>query len=191
MAEQNWSSRPTAEVMTGLDSQPDGLRLAQVDDHRRRFGTNVLPPLPRRPWTAILWDQLRSPLILILGLAVGLSLFLREGKDALVIAAILVVNAVVGLRQELRAGQAVRQLLDLTPRTTHVLRAGELTEIPVDEVVVGDILSLASGDRLPADARWIDVQSLRVDESSFTGASNPSPRTRRWPTNGAWAGGGQ
>lgn len=159
--------------MTELDSQPGGLLPAQVTDHRQRFGTNALPPPRPRPWIAILWDQLRSPLILILGLAVMLSLLLREGKDALVIAAILVVNAVVGLRQELRAGHAVRRLIHLTPQTTHVLRAGELTEIPVDEVAVGDILSLASGDRLPADARWIDAQSLRLDESSFTGESNP------------------
>lgn len=173
MPDRPWHALPTADVLAALESQPDGIDPVSVPHRRQQWGSNHIPPPPQEPWYTLLWDQLKSPLIFILAVAIVLALAWHEWRDAIVIGLVLIVNTLVGYRQEYQANTAVDQLLHQTPSWCHVIRRGELIEMGIDHVVVGDIVSVTSGDRLPADGRWVDVVGLRLDESSFTGESAP------------------
>ncbi len=155
----------------GLTSGEAASRLA-VDGPNR---LDEAPPVPR--WRKVL-EQLRDPLVYLLLLAVVVSVaaWVLEGAagwpfDAVVIALIVVLNAVLGYVQEARAEQAVAALRDLTPASATVLRDGEVDRVPSTDVVRGDVLLLAEGATVVADARLVHCASLQVAEASLTGES--------------------
>jgi P-type E1-E2 ATPase len=123
-----------------------------------------------------MWEELRSPMTVVMATGAGLSLLLGSVADVLMIAAVIAANAVVSAWQERQAGQAVEALESLTTATARVMRDGYPVTIPTDEIVPGDVLLLASGDRIPADARLIEAQGLEVDEAALTGESLPAPK---------------
>ncbi len=118
-------------------------------------------------------SQLRDPLILVLLVAVTLTLATGDWTDASVIALVIVANTAVGVAQEVKAGQAIAALSQLTAPEARVVRDGEQQHIAAAEVVVGDLLVLAEGDIVPADADVVDAAALLVDESALTGESVP------------------
>jgi len=161
----------------GVDPQR-GLSAAEVAQRRATHGRNELraaPPLPA--WRRLL-AQLRDPLVLLLLAAIGVSLlaWAIEGRhgwpvDAIVILAIVLLNAVLGLVQEARAENAVAALARITAATSAVLRDGQPQRVPSSELVPGDVLLLAEGDAVGADARLLLAAALRVQEASLTGES--------------------
>ncbi|MEX0868355.1 MAG: cation-translocating P-type ATPase, partial [Nitriliruptoraceae bacterium] len=119
-------------------------------------------------------DQVRDPMNLLLIAAAALSgMALGEVIDAIAISAIVAVNIAIALVQEGRAGRALAALEQLRTPTATVIRNGEVHAIPATELVVGDIIRIAAGDRIPADAELVDSATLEVDESMLTGESVP------------------
>ena len=124
---------------------------------------------------------MRDPLILVLLAAVVLTVATGDLADALVIVLVIVVNTTVGVVQEIKAGQAIAALSDLTAPEARVVRDGEQRQIPAAEVVAGDVLVLAEGDIVPADADVVDAAALLVDEAALTGESVPVDKAAAGP----------
>ena len=161
----------------GVDPQR-GLSPAEVAQRQARHGRNELRAVPPVPAWRRLLAQLRDPLVVLLIAAIGISLlaWVIEGRhgwpvDALVILVIVGLNAVLGLVQEARAESAVAALARITAVTSAVLRDGQVQRVPSSELVPGDIVLLAEGDAVGADARLLQAAALRVQEASLTGES--------------------
>jgi Ca2+-transporting ATPase len=160
---------------------------------RATYGTNVMghkdnddkpsniifQKLPfLQPVHSALMEQLKEPLIGMLLFSAVLSIVLGNMSDAISIAIALLIVSLVAAVQEYRSEQALEKLANLVPPTCTVLRDGRvLDSFPAKELVVGDLLLLGTGDRVPADCRVIDSVELRVDESSFTGENDPVSKT--------------
>jgi P-type Ca2+ transporter type 2C len=148
----------------------------------RQFAVICIFTLPRHVYGRnALWrlvaSQLSDPLIVVLMAAAVLTVTTGDWTDASVIVLVIVVNTAVGVAQELKAGQAIAALSELAAPEARVLRDGEQRVIPAAEVVVGDLLVLAEGDIMPADADIVDSAALLVDESTLTGESVPVDKT--------------
>lgn len=157
---------------------PSGLSSSQAADRLRTNGPNALPDAPGPSFLGRLLRQFRSAIIylLLLALALDLGVWLYQGGEGvpvegLAILAILLLNASLGVLQEYRSEHALGQIRALASPQVWVLRDRELGRITTRELVVGDVIRLEPGDRIPADARAIDPQSLAIDESILTGES--------------------
>ena len=151
-----------------------GLSSAEAAARLARHGPNELPRARRTPLWRMVTDQVRDPLVLVLLVAAVLTLATGDWTDAGVIALVIVVNTAAGVTQEVKAGQAIAALSELTAPEARVLRDGGQRAIPATEVVPGDVLVLAEGDIVPADAGVTDAAALLVDESALTGESVPA-----------------
>ncbi len=169
---QYWSEKLEA-VFGGLKSQPGGLLQKEAEKRLDEFGPNKIERKKRISPAVIFLNQFKSVLIAILIFATILSAYLGNILDAIVIFIIIVLNAVIGFFQEYRAERAIEALEKFAASKAHVIRDGKEIEIFSEDVVPGDVISLMSGDKVPADARLIEVLSLAVDESTLTGESTP------------------
>jgi len=168
-APERFGRRSVSDVLAELHSRAEGLSSQEATErHRPPEGSQARGVL----WHAVA-DQLDSPLTLVLAGGAAASLALGAPGDVAMIAAVIAVNTLVGAWQERQAGQAAEALQQMSARTTSVLRDGQLTQIDVEELVPGDVISLAAGDRVPADARLIEADELQVDEAALTGESIP------------------
>jgi len=173
-AEYLWHALDVPRVIDLLGSDADvGLAAAEVHERLERTGPNQLEETPPPHPFVVLARQFASPLIYILVAATVVTLLLREYLDAAVIAAVLMLNAVIGYTQERRAESAVRALMGLVVPHAMVIRDGRGQEIESRDLVPGDIVELESGGRVPADLRLISANSLQIDESLLTGESTP------------------
>jgi calcium-translocating P-type ATPase len=169
---ERWGRRPVAEVLHHFKTGADGLTTAEAARRRRR----AAPKARRHELLAAVLDQLRYPMTGILAAGAGASLVLGAPLDAAIIAATVAVNVAVGAWQERQAGHTAEALEKLGAASARVLRDGKPVEVPSGEVVPGDVLLLASGDRVAADARVLDAAGLEVDEAALTGESLPVPK---------------
>jgi len=168
-----WHAMDINDVFRKLRTSKNGL---SEDDAKKRlvkYGPNIIKREKRRSPFLIFLDQFKSPLIILLLIATILSLAIGETIDAITIIAIVIASSILGFYQEYRAEQAVEALRKLVTPTARVIRDGKEKEIPAHDVVPGDVIVLSSGDRVPADARLIEVINLRVDEAPLTGESVP------------------
>ncbi|WP_200822607.1 cation-translocating P-type ATPase [Caballeronia arationis] len=158
-----------------LDVRPEtGLSGQEALERLSRVGPNRLPQAPpRSPWSVLL-AQFRSVLILILLGAVVLAALVGSTKDAVVILAVVVINALVGFYQEYRAERSLAALKSMLPSKARVRRDGVSHEIVADDVVPGDVLLLEAGDRVASDGRLWLAAGLEIDESVLTGESQPA-----------------
>ena len=175
-------SLPGDEVVAALASDADqGLTGEEARARLRRHGRNVLREVPPVPlWRRVI-AQFRDPLVYLLAVAVVISLvvWIIEGAhgvpvDVVVIAAIIVANALIGLVEEHRADTAVAALARMTAATSTVVRGGTARQVPSEELVPGDLLLLAEGDAVGADARLLAATGLKVQEAALTGESAAS-----------------
>ncbi len=173
--------RPSSEVVAALSVDHDrGLSAVDVERRRERFGPNELdaePPIPA--WHRFL-AQFRDPLVYLLLAAIVVSLLAwwvdgagETPVEALVIAAIVLANAVLGYWQERRAIAAVAALAHMSATHSHVRRDGEVVSVANSELVPGDIVLLAEGDAVGADCRLLEVATLQAAEAPLTGESAP------------------
>ncbi len=153
-----------------------GLTTEQVAERRLRHGANALPAAPRRSALRRLLAQFQNLLIYILLIAAAVTLLLGHLVDTGVILAVVVINALIGFVQEGRAEDALAGIRDMLPRTARVLRDGHRRELSASELVPGDVVWLAAGDRVPADMRLVDARNLRMDEAALTGESVPAEK---------------
>ncbi|MEW6048451.1 MAG: HAD-IC family P-type ATPase, partial [Bacillota bacterium] len=186
-------SLPLSEVFRRLKtSAATGLDPADAAARSMQDGYNDLLHGGGPSALALLWDQIRSFMTLLLIGAALLSYALGEELDALAIAAIVVLNTLLGFGQEYRAERAIEALAQWRAPKARVMRRGQVLEIPAREVALGDILLLEAGDRVPADARLIEAYALQAEESALTGESAPVPKiAAELPPPGAARGAGQ
>jgi magnesium-transporting ATPase (P-type) len=169
-----WHALAPAEAVTIVASDLDrGLSLDEVARRRARYGANALPEPARRSSVAIFLSQFKSPLIYLLFGAAAIALALGERTDAGVIFFVVVLNAVIGAFQEGRAERALEALRRLAQHKALVLREGRELVVEAHEIVPGDVLLLAAGDAVAADARLIELAALQLAEAPLTGESAP------------------
>ncbi len=168
-----WHTLPKEEVLKVLETSLSGLSEEEARGRLSRFGFNELEEVKTTPAWKIFLDQFKSILIVILLIAAAVSYFLGEKLDAVVISVIVFACAVLGFIQEWRADRAVAALRAMATPEATVRREGHEKKIPAREVVPGDILILAAGDKIAADARLLEAVNLRVDEAPLTGESVP------------------
>jgi len=170
----DWYRITTDEALSlaGTPS-PDGLSGDEAARRLAEHGPNELAESGvKNPWR-ILGEQFTSLLIVILIIAAIASAILGDYEDAIAILAIVILNAVLGFRQEYRAEKTMLALRQLATPLVRVRRAGEVEEIAARELVVGDVVLLEAGNLVPADCRLIESANLRVQESALTGESQP------------------
>ena len=174
LLEKHWHHLPANEVAELLDSDlARGLTADEVRRRRDTFGANLLTPKAGKPaWLRFLL-QFHQPLIYILIASGAVTAFLQEWVDSGVIFGVVLVNAVIGYIQEARAEDAIAALARMAASTTTVLRDGVKQPLPAAELVPGDVVLLAPGDKVPADLRLFRVRELLAEEAALTGESLP------------------
>jgi magnesium-transporting ATPase (P-type) len=164
-----WHGEPAERVAASLATGPLGIGREEARARLAREGPNQLAETPPTSPLVVLLHQFASPLIYILVVAMVVTLALEEYIDAGVIAAVLLLNAIIGYTQERRAEESVRALVRLMAPRARVIREGREWDIESRELVPGDVVLLESGARVPADLRLFSTTALRVDESLLTG----------------------
>ena len=154
-----------------------GLSSVEAAARLTRDGGNVLPPPSPLPLWRRVAVQLRDPLVIVLLAAVALTVGTGDLADAAIIVLVIVVNTSVGVAQEVKAGRAIEALSRLAAPAARVVRDGAQRMVPAAEVVVGDLVVLAEGDVVPADAHLAEAAGLLVDEAALTGESVPVDKT--------------
>lgn len=164
-------ARHADDVLSELETSPSGLAVDEAAMRLEKYGRNQLPAVAgRHPLLRFLSHFHNALIYFLLAAAVAASL-LGHFVDASVIVAVVLVNAVVGFVQEGKAEKALNAIRDLIAPRAHLVREGKHVEVPVDEIVLGDIVSLEAGDRVPADLRLIRASALRIEEAILTGES--------------------
>jgi Ca2+-transporting ATPase len=165
------------EVYTSLETCTDGLTDSEVEERRSLYGSNQLSEPPKEPVWRKLVGILAHPMALLLWLAGAIAIWLNELTLGIIIWIVVVVNAAFSFWREYRAEQATAALQHLLPSYARVVRKGEETRISASEMVAGDILVLAEGDNIPADARVVEEYGLRVNNAVLTGEAVPARKT--------------
>ncbi|HEY9181672.1 MAG TPA: HAD-IC family P-type ATPase, partial [Gammaproteobacteria bacterium] len=169
----DWHRLSAAESLHRLKSRPAGLSPEESANRRAEYGFNVIDEAPPRSPYLMFAAQFADYMILVLVGAAIASGIVGDIADALVIVAIIVLNAIVGFVQEFRAERALAALKAMTAPVATVLRAGSPRAEPAAHLVPGDIVRVEAGSIVPADLRILESASLRVDEAALTGESVP------------------
>ncbi len=172
-----WYQLDAKAVFAEYSTRRDGLAASEVEERLHRYGPNSLPEEEGLSRLAVLLHQFKSPLIYILIVAAVVTAILKEYIDTGVIVAVVILNALVGYFQEYKAETSVRALKGMVVAKARVVRDGKEEEIPSEGLVPGDIVLLASGAKVPADLRLVEVNELRADEAALTGESLPVEKT--------------
>lgn len=167
----DWFEQPEAEVLAGLDSGRQGIDSGQAEQRLKEYGENVLEEAGRLQWWQVFLAQFKDLLVIILIGAAAVSMLTGDPESAMVIFAVLLLNAVLGTVQHQKAEKSLDSLKRLSSPEARVLRDGRSITIPSALVVPGDILLLETGDMVAADGRLLEVYGLTVNESSLTGES--------------------
>ncbi len=173
-----WHTLAIKDVLNKLNTSFDhGITQDEAKKKLEQYGFNRLTEGKKiSPWRLLL-GQFQNVLVIILLIATVLSGFLGHEIEAITIAAIVLLAVVLGFVQEYRAERAMEALKKMAAPTAKVIRDGEQIEIPAEQLVPGDIILLAAGDRIPADARLIQEANLRTEEAALTGESLPSEKS--------------
>jgi Mg2+-importing ATPase len=169
---QFWSV-PPSELLQQLQTTPQGLMSDEAQQRLLRYGSNLLKPKKKSDALTLLLAQFKSPIILILIFAAGLSFFLRNPIDAVIILVIVLVSGFLGFWQERGAVNAVEKLLAIVQIKATVVRNGGSKEVPIEEVVPGDIVIIGASDVIPGDCLLLESKDLFVDEAALTGETFP------------------
>jgi P-type Ca2+ transporter type 2C len=172
--DDDWGAADACDVADELGVDPErGLSAEEAGDRLADVGENRIQRVAQDPAWRVLVDQFRSPLILLLLIAAAVAGAVGEARDAIVIASVLSINAIIGFVQEYRAQKSMASLQELLTFTARVRRDGGEQEIDGAELVPGDVVLLEAGDRVPADGRILEARDVSVDESTLTGESTP------------------
>jgi Ca2+-transporting ATPase len=166
-----------SEVFRALETSPAGLSAEEVESRRSLYGENVLSEAPAPPAWRRFINHIGHPMALLLWGAGIVAFVSREPALGFAMWLLVLVNGLFSQWREHRAEQAVKALQSLLPTYTRLVRDGNEVKIPANEVVPGDVLVLAEGDHIPADARVIEEYGLRVNNSTLTGEAMPSRKT--------------
>ncbi len=169
-------------VLSALSATDKGLSSTEAADRLSENGKNKLAAAKKKSLVRRFLEQLADPMIIILIVAAAISGVLavveNEGfADVIIIMAVVIINAVLGVFQESKAEKAIEALQEMSAATSKVLRDGKVVHIPSEDLVVGDVVLLEAGDAVPADGRILDCASLKIEEAALTGESVPVTKT--------------
>jgi P-type Ca2+ transporter type 2C len=168
-----WHALATERVAALLGTRPAGLTASEAAERLDTSGPNSLQATKPPGVLSLFLQQLASPLVILLIIAAAVSLIAQHPVDAIVIALVVVLNAVIGTTQEWRAEEALEALRRLSAPHARVVRDDEVSVVDAADVVPGDVLLLETGDRVAADVRITEATELTIDESALTGESDP------------------
>jgi len=172
-----WHTKGADEVCSSLGVVPaSGLSREEAAARLEKYGRNCLTQKKGKSIFLMIFEQLNEPLIYILLGAAIVTILMGEISDAIIIGAVVVINAVVGVIQESKAEKALDALKKMSSPNAIAMRGGETVEIPSEEVVPGDIILVDAGRVIPCDLRWIETVNLKVEEAALTGESVPSEK---------------
>jgi magnesium-transporting ATPase (P-type) len=165
------------EVFESLETSPSGLASAEAESRLSLYGQNILSQQKKESlWEKLLEEVMQLPVLVLL--VIGLvALLHRDVTLALIIWSIIFVNTAFSIWREHRAEQAVEKLREILPSFAHIIREGREDYLPTSDVVPGDVLILAEGDNIPADARVIEEYGLRTNNATLTGEAIPARKT--------------
>ncbi|MGJ7910035.1 cation-translocating P-type ATPase [Neobacillus sp. LXY-1] len=178
-----WFTKGIRETLSELDTNlQSGLSSEEANKRLEKFGPNEFIDHQKPSFITLFMRQINSPLIYILLLAAIISIAVSEYSDAIIIAVVIILNAVIGLMQEMKAEKALEELKKMTTPKAVVKRDGILQEIPSERLVPGDIVMIDAGRYIPADLRLTETVNLKMEESSLTGESVPVEKDANWKT---------
>ena len=169
----------TEEVLQGLGVGAEGLTTAEAQERLAKYGPNKLKEGEKPTLLQRFIAQLKDPMLIILLIAAGVSALTgmlageNEWAEVIIILAVVLLNAILGVFQESKAEAAIEALQTMTAATCKVLRDGKMVILHSDELVPGDVVLLEAGDAVPADGRIIENASLKIEEAALTGESVP------------------
>lgn len=166
-----YHQQSSAEVMKILNVTTQGLTDDDVQKRQQVYGYNVLEEGKKTSTLAVFMGQFKDLLVIILLVAAFVSFLLGEVESTIVIMIVVILNAILGTVQHVKAEQSLDNLKALTSPIAKVMRHNQLVEIPSEEIVVGDLLMLEAGDYINADGRLLESHNLHINESSLTGES--------------------
>ena len=182
--EYQWHRKPIQELFSLLNTSERGLNKEGVEKRIKEYGENKLPEAKTESLFIVFLRQFQSPLIYMLICAGAVMFFMKNTSDALIIAFVLLFNAVVGTFQEGKAQNTLLALKKFAETNVTVLREGVEIIIPDIQLVPGDVIILREGERVSADARLIFCHNLKVDEASLTGESEAVHKSEDIPGSG-------
>lgn len=150
-----------------------GLSTHEAEERLKQYGRNELRKEKKITLPQMLLEQFQDPMVIILIIGAVVSFFLKEVIDASIILVVIIMNAMIGVAQEFKAEKAIEALEKLSTPKAHVIREGFIREIDSSQLVIGDIVDLEVGCYIPADLRLISSHSLKIEESTLTGESEP------------------
>ena len=171
MQSNAWHSLEADEVLQRLETSSQGLTTAVAQQRQTEYGSNTIPEKKRRSLLAILLGQFSDFMILVLLAAALISGFIGDAQDTIAILVIVLLNAIIGAIQEVRAERAVAALREMSAPEAHVVRDDQNLTIAAADLVPGDVVILQAGDVVPADLRLLQAEEILADESALTGES--------------------
>ena len=179
MAENEFYRMKVNEVLDALETGGKGLALDEAGRRLAEHGKNELTARLETPRWLLFLSQFKDLLVIVLIAAAAISFVIGSFRDGTVMLVIVAVNAVIGFVQEYKVSRILESLKNLVQSPAKVLRGGELSEVPQDGLVPGDMIRLEAGDRVPADVRIVESFDLRTEEFSLTGESTPQGKGSR------------
>jgi P-type Ca2+ transporter type 2C len=167
----NWHTLTEKDLLEKLNTTDRGLSEKEAKNRLKEYGKNSIPEGKKKTLVGIFFSQFRDPLIYVLIIAGVVVNFLGEFTDGIIIFFVLIVNSIVGTLQEFKARKTLDSLKEFTRGLAVVVRDGKEFEILDEELIPGDLIVIRDGYKVPADARLISVQDLKINESALTGES--------------------
>lgn len=152
-----------------------GLSKSESEKRNKDFGLNIYEAQAQKSVWLILLEQFKSPIVYLLVFAALVSLYFQHYIEAIAIAVVILVNALIGFLMEMQARSSMNALKEMDIIKSKVFRDGKLQEIEAEKITLGDLIKLEVGDVIPGDGRLVESNQLQCDESSLTGESLPNP----------------
>lgn len=166
------------EALDRFNSSFSGISEEEAGKRIKGWGKNKLKKKRSFKWAKIIFGQFKDTLVIILLVAAGLALFFQEYRDTTIIMIIVLVNAIIGFLQEFKAERTLEKMKKLTTDKALVMRDGKKIEISANFLVPGDVVSVTSGDKIPADGYILESYQLKINSVIFTGESKPKKREK-------------
>ncbi|MFN7085609.1 MAG: magnesium-translocating P-type ATPase [Burkholderiales bacterium] len=171
--DNRWWSQPLAAAFAALASTPDGLSETEAAARRKRYGPNRLREQPAQPLLLQFLKRFRNPLVIVLLAASAVAAATGEVASFVIIGTVILISVTLDFVQEYRAGQAAERLRQSVAVRATVIRGGSRREIPIGQLVPGDVVQLAAGDIVPADGRVIEARDFFLNQALLTGEPFP------------------
>ncbi len=172
-----FGSLPVEAVLARSGSHEKGLSAEQVEERLERFGPNEVEHARRVGFVGEMYERAKNPLVIQLLVIALVSLWMGDARAASVVGVMIVLSVVLGYLQERRSNNAVEKLLSMIKATCTAVRGSKESELPLRELVPGDVVVLAAGDIIPADLRLISAKDFYVSQAALTGESMPIEKT--------------